>query len=405
MGQQTIHVPSFVILIILLFPKKRKIGILPAMNVFDLIVLAVLVALTLRGIWKGMVSQIVSVASFFVCWVVASRFGSLIAPTIPVEAPWNQVLAMGILFVITLIAIRFAYAALEKLIKHWHLAKLNSLLGGVLGFTKGLLLCMIITFFSVMVSETSRGIVFTSTTGFHIVQLITGISVFVPKDSYEFVHSQLAQFQNKVDQAVPGQTPDTFLVQSSETVQQMRAQLEHTKTTTETLARSGSLLSAISNWWNGSKGDATDSSAETLSLTAQTTEKNEQSLLPAVPYMPPLTQSQPVQTYTAPQPAFSQSAAPEDFFVRQPESSPPPVVTPLTPLLPSMPEVSVPVPQVSAPLSTLAPLTELLPIPSELEHQLLPLSATPHHIGSDQLLHNSTQTTNPSNSARLFQPR
>ena len=378
----------------LLFPERQKIVTLLKVSAFDLIILAILAALTLRGIWKGMVSQIVSVASFFVCWIVASRFGSLVAPTIPVEAPWNQVAAMAIIFLITMIALRFASAALEKLIRNWRLAKLNSLLGGALGFVKGLLICMIITFFAVMFSETSRNIVFNSKTGTHLVQLITQMSVFVPKDSYEFVHAQLAQFQNQVEKAVPGQTPETVLVQNSETVQQMLTRLQQTKAEAEKPA-TGSLWSAVSKWWSGSKENPAETVSETLSSTPLMVQNSTSSLPPTASYTPP---SLPADTYVAaPQPAVTKPAAAEEFFVR---SSTLPATQPLTSLLPSTPEVSGPTP--SSPLTTLAPLTELLPIPSELEHQLLPTSATPHHVGSDQLLHNSTRITNPTNSAKVF---
>jgi uncharacterized membrane protein required for colicin V production len=191
-----------------------------------------------------MISQIVSVASFFVCWIVATRFGSLIAPTIPVGPPWNQVLAMAIIFFVTLIAIRFAYAALEAFIKHWHLKQLNTFLGGLLGLTKGLLLCLIITFFAVMFSETSRAVVFKSKTGIHLVHVITRISLFVPQDSYEFVHTQFAQFNDKVDdkvdndkvyKVVPGQTAET-------------------------------LVTALSQWWegDGKRQTATESEPQPL---------------------------------------------------------------------------------------------------------------------------------------------
>jgi membrane protein required for colicin V production len=229
------------------------------MNVFDLIVLAILIALTLRGIWKGMVSQIVSVASFFVCWIVATRFGWLLAPTIPIEAPWNQVLAMAAIFFITLIATRFVYAALEKLIKHWQLKKLNTLLGGMLGFTKGLLLCLIITFFSVMVAETSREVVFNSKSGFHLVRLITQIGMFVPKDSYEFVHAQLEFFQSKVDEAEPYRSKDMFASNGYETIMQTFGQLHQT---TEKIENAGSLFAAMSRWWNGSQEDTDEIATE-----------------------------------------------------------------------------------------------------------------------------------------------
>jgi len=358
------------------------------MNAFDLIILAILVALTLRGVWKGMISQIVSVASFFVCWIVASRFGSLVAPTIPVEAPWNQVLAMAIIFLITLVAIRFAHAALEKTIRKWKLEKLNTLLGGALGFVKGLLICIIITFFAVMFSEISRDVVFNSTTGNSLTRLITQIGVFVPKDSYEFVHTQLALFNDRVDQAVPGQKPETLLVHNSEPAQQIRAQLSQTKEKADTVASASSLLDALSKWWNGSKEEV----PEPLNSTAQA-KQNESSVLPAVP--------QTINTSTAtPQPAVSQSAIPEAFFLRQTEPSPPPL-QPLTTFAPP----ALAEQQGWSPLTTLTPLNDLSPILTELELQHLPTLQTHHHVGSDQLLRNSTQSTPPANSARVFRMR
>jgi membrane protein required for colicin V production len=371
-------------------------------SVFDLIILAILAALTLRGVWKGMVSQIISIASFFVCWVVATRFGGLIAPTIPLEAPWNQVAAMAVIFVITLVAIRFAYAMLEKLIKHWHLEKLNTLFGGLLGFTKGLLLCMIITFFAVMVSETSRDVVFNSKSGFHLVRLITQVGVFVPKDSYEFVHVQFAQFNEKVDNAAPGKTPETVLVQSSETAQQMREQLEPT--------RVNSLFTALSKWWKGSKEDTTAETAETTETVAAApppVQKIEPSPLPAVTYTPP-PPMQPVNTYAPPpQPVAAQSANPQDFFQRRVD--PVAAMEQLAPLMPSAPDTFDP-PPFSSPssLMTLAPLTDSLPgaglsILPESEPQLMPAKITVQHVGSDLLLRNSAQLAKPDASAKVFQ--
>ena len=362
-------------------------------NVFDLIVLAILVALTLRGIWKGMVSQIVSVASYFVCWIVATRFGSLVAPTIPLEAPWDQVVAMAVVFLITLVAIRFAQAALEKLIKDWHLDKLNKTLGGILGFTKGLLLCFIITFFAVMLSDTSRAVVFNSKSGSHLVQLITRISLFVPKDSYEFVHTQFAKFESKIDGVVPSQTPETIPVQSSKTAQQMLAQLQQKEPS------ASSLWTAISKWWNGSKEETSDT--ETVSPTRQTAQASVQTLTQAVPYTPPVQQipsspAQPAGTYAnVPQPVASSPSVVQDFFVRQTASAASPPAQQL-PALPSLPAVAVasPQPSTSSPLSDLPEASQLLPI--------LPM---PHHVGSDLLLNNSGRITNSNASARVFRYR
>ena len=347
-----------------------------------------------------MISQIVSVASYVVCWIVATRFGSLIAPTIPVEAPWNQVLAMAILFLLTLVAIRFVSAALESLIKNWHLQKLNTLLGGALGFAKGLLLCMIITFFAVVFSETSRSVVFNSMTGFHLAQLITSVGVFVPKDSYEFVHTQLAQFQDKVGEAVPGQSPETLRVQSSETMQQMLAQLQQTKDVSKTSTES--LWAALSKWWSGSKGEDT---VGTVAVTPQLQSalKNEPNSSPAATYtppsLPPVTSIVDIPPPTPSQPQPRTTVAVEDFFIQRVESSVSPVVPPLTALSPS----SVPIPEAASPLTSLtalAPLTEVLPLPETVP--LLPTLPVPHHVGSDLLLRNSAMLTKPETPARLY---
>jgi len=364
-------------------------------SVFDLIILAILVALTLRGIWKGMVSQIVSVAAFLVCWFVATRFGSLVAPTIPLEAPWNQVAAMAIIFLITLVAIRFGYTALETLIKHWHLQKLNTLLGGVLGFIKGLLLCLIITFFAVMLSETSRAVVFNSQSGIHLVQLITRISLFVPRDSYEFVHAQFAQFQNQVDKAIPGQSPGTLPVQSSETVQQVLAQLQ--RGTAEPSA--SSFMNALSQWWRGAEKDTSDTEALVLTPSAAET------------YIPPLLSPSPpvvspANTFAStPQPATPSPSGVQNYFARQATPSPLSSPLPMQQLaaLPPVPEIPAnPQPSFSPSLTTLAPLSESAPTLPEPSTQLTTTLPMPHPVGSDLLLRNSGQTTNPNASARVF---
>jgi len=381
-------------------------------NVFDLIVLAILAALTLRGIWKGMVSQIVSVASYFVCWIVASRFGGLVAPTIPVEAPWNQVLAMAIIFLITLVAIRFGSAALERLIKHWHLQKLNTLLGGILGFAKGLLLCMILTFFAVMFSETSRTVVFNSKLGFRLAQLIMQIGVFVPKDSYEFVHSQLSQFHDKVEAAVPGQTSDIVPIQSSAMMQQMLSQLQQSKGTAETKA--SSLWTALSRWWNSTKSDDTPEAAAVTTPT-QPIPNDVPSQSLAATYTPSSTSfiSQ-ANTYSevarsaVPQPAI----AVDEFFVQRPTGANVPLATPQqTVLLPSIAEVpATPTTTATTTTTMLAPLTSLAPLSEVLSMlpepvQLLPTLPVPTHVGSDMLLRNSAQPMNPNASAGVFRPQ
>ena len=365
------------------------------MNVFDLIILAILAALTLRGIWKGMISQIVSVGSLFVCWIVASRFGGLVAPTVPVEAPWNQVLAMAVLFCITWIAIRFAQAALEKIIKHWQLAKLNTLLGGALGLAKGLLICLIITFFAVMVSETSRAVVFHSQSGCHLVRLITQIGVFVPKDSYEFLHIQLAQFQSKVDEAVPDHQPEVLLVQNSETMQQLLGQLQQTaeqtvmQTAGQSESKTGSLLTALSKWWNGTKEDSFEYPPVKNVVEDVAVKPAEKLVQPALTYTPPVRNIEsPVRNEAESSGTSPPTAAVEEFFIRRP-----------TPNLDTA--------NGAVASQSLMPTQQDTPIPESLRivpepMELLPLRPMNPHVGSDLLLRNTLQSAFPDEPARVF---
>ncbi|GHT14069.1 hypothetical protein FACS1894170_10710 [Planctomycetales bacterium] len=215
-----------------------------AMSVFDIIVFTILVALTLRGIWKGMISQIVSVGAYFVGWIIASRFAFLVAPSIPAEEPWNQVGAMAVLFVVVMVAVRFFHAVLESFVKRLHLEGLNKLLGGALGCLKAVLVCMVLTFFAVMLSETSQNIVFQSKTGNFFVDVITKTSTFVPNDSYELLQQQLDKFNTK-------------------TAQRPAASQNIVPAAAEPVS-TGSLMSAVGKWWSGTKEVVTENVTKNL---------------------------------------------------------------------------------------------------------------------------------------------
>lgn len=169
------------------------------MNIFDLVVLVVIVLFTLRGVMKGMVSQIVSVGSYLICWLVASRFAFVVAPSVPAEEPWNKIGAMVVLFVLTMIGIRFVHGGIEKSIASWSLTKkVNQLGGGALGFAKGILICMVLTFFGVMFLEGTRNVIFNSKSGLRLSKLIERTGAFVPGDTCKILRDQLDLYHAKV---------------------------------------------------------------------------------------------------------------------------------------------------------------------------------------------------------------
>jgi uncharacterized membrane protein required for colicin V production len=259
------------------------------MSVFDLIIFSVLAALAFRGWMTGMIAQIVSVGSLVVSWIVASRFAFLIAPSIPAEEPWNKIGAMIVLFIITLFAVRLTHRYLEKKIKDWNLAKWNRHLGGLLGFIKGLILCMVLTFFGVMLSETTREVVFKSKSGHYLVRLIESTEAFIPPDSCELLRRQLEHFNAQINgDTTDGDTGDTIngtetsaglspeekslqkmreLIPSDQEIQDVRAKtqsnlenlfsqgssfLEQAQNIRQGTEKAASLLDALGKWWTGS---------------------------------------------------------------------------------------------------------------------------------------------------------
>ncbi|MDR3197741.1 MAG: CvpA family protein [Planctomycetaceae bacterium] len=265
------------------------------MSVFDLIIFAVLIAFAFRGWTTGMVAQIVSVGSLAVSWIVASRFAFLFAPSIPAEEPWNKIGAMIILFILTLFAVRQAHRYLEKKIKDWHLAKWNRHLGGLLGFLKGVIVCMVLTFFGVMLSEITRDVVFKSKSGNSLALLIEKTGTFIPPDSCELLRLQFERFNAKVNgNNVDGQETSGNLLPEEKSLQKMReflssgqevrnireetssnltnlisqgnSLLEQAQSFQQETEQAASLLDAIKKWWTGSgkenKNTATESTGK-----------------------------------------------------------------------------------------------------------------------------------------------
>ena len=77
------------------------------MQPYDIFMLIVLVGATAFGAWKGMAWQLASIGSVILSAIVALRCGGLLAPHISAEEPWNEFLAMAVLFAGTSLAARW----------------------------------------------------------------------------------------------------------------------------------------------------------------------------------------------------------------------------------------------------------------------------------------------------------
>ncbi len=321
------------------------------MNIFDLIILAVLVLLMLRGFMKGMVSQIVSVGSYFVCWIVASRFAFAVAPSIPAEEPWNRIGAMLLLFVGTMIVIRLIHRKIEKGMESMKIKEFDRQMGALLGLLKGVLICMVITFFAVMLTEQSRQSVFESKSGKYITFLITKTGAFIPEDACKLLKAQIALFDAEVN-GTAAHASSTATVSNSHSAASTTsgfslfargaAWVDEAQKLREDLQKesnnASSLLDAIGKWWNGS---STPSTTAPSTSKAETEKKIESAVQSAAAFF-----SSPPTIPSAPAPSTPTAAVQKTVLKNELSSvaesiKPTTLASPAdqTPILPSTPGV------------------------------------------------------------------
>jgi membrane protein required for colicin V production len=170
---------------------------------YDVLLIVVLVLATLRGAWKGMAWQIASLASLGVSFFVAAHYSDLLAPYLSAEAPWNKFLAMLVLYLGSSLAIWAGFSVVSKFIERVQLREFDRQVGGLFGLARGLLYCIVITFFAVTLSEQGRAAVLESQSGYYIAVLIHRATPIIPAEARELLGPYLDQLQRGLDPRQP----------------------------------------------------------------------------------------------------------------------------------------------------------------------------------------------------------
>ncbi len=179
----------------------------PANHLYDIFVLAVLAATTLYGLWKGVAWQVASIASLVLSTVVAGRYGAALAPYLSNQAPWNRFLAMLILYLATSAGIWMLFRLVSRLIDRIHLKDFDRQIGAILGFAKGLLLCVVVTFFAVTLSESARQSILHSPSGYYMAKLIHNAGPFLPQEVRDLLGKYIDELDHELDPATPPAKP------------------------------------------------------------------------------------------------------------------------------------------------------------------------------------------------------
>jgi membrane protein required for colicin V production len=162
---------------------------------YDICMLAVLVAATAFGAWKGMAWQVASTASLVLSYLVALRFSQQLAPHFGQQAPLNRFIAMFVLYMATSLVIWLVFRIVANFINRVRLREFDRQMGALFGAAKGVLWCVAITFFAVTLSGRARSAVLHSRSGYMIARLLDRADGVMPRE----LHGVLEPYLNKLE--------------------------------------------------------------------------------------------------------------------------------------------------------------------------------------------------------------
>ena len=175
------------------------------MQMYDIVMVGVLVGATAFGAIKGMAWQLASLASFVLSYFVSLRYSEQLAPMFGEESPWNRFVAMAVLYLGCSLLIWLAFRVVADFIDRVRLKEFDHQIGALFGVAKGVLLCVVLTFFALTLSTGLRESVLQSRSGYYIARLIDEADAVMPRE----VHAVLDPYLHKLEQELEPATGET----------------------------------------------------------------------------------------------------------------------------------------------------------------------------------------------------
>jgi membrane protein required for colicin V production len=182
---------------------------MPALPVqsYDILMLAVLVLCTLLGAWKGMAWQLAALASILVSGEVAIHLSGPLAPMFSAQSPWNRCIAMLVLYAVTSLGIWIGFRMVSGAINRVHLKEFDRQIGTLFGAFKGILWCIVITFFAVTLSEPARQTILKSRSGYYIAVVTERAVPVLPTEVRAVLGKYIEELDRKLDPKTPADQP------------------------------------------------------------------------------------------------------------------------------------------------------------------------------------------------------
>lgn len=120
------------------------------MNTLDIVILAVLAAFLLKGLWRGLLREVCAVAGLLAGAILAFRFcsplGEVLSAAVKLPPKAAAVVSFLALFVSTVLFFAVLGFLLSRFVRLLFLGGLNRVAGGLFGLTEGVLLLAIVLF-------------------------------------------------------------------------------------------------------------------------------------------------------------------------------------------------------------------------------------------------------------------
>ena len=170
-----------------------------ALQPYDFLMVAVLVLCTVFGAWKGMAWQLAALGSVVVSLGVAVHASRPLAPYFKIQAPWDRCVAILVLYLVTAMGIWLLFRLVAGIIDRVRLREFDRQVGAMFGAARGMLWCLLITFFVVTLSETARQSVLRSHSGYYTALLIRHARPVLPDDLRDILGKYIDELDRRLD--------------------------------------------------------------------------------------------------------------------------------------------------------------------------------------------------------------
>ncbi len=180
---------------------------------YDWLMLAVLAAAVVWGAWRGVAWQVASLGSVLASAAVAVRYSAAVAPFFRAHfnahEPWDRWSAMLVLYLATATGIWILFRLVSHLIDRVKLKEFDRQLGAIFGLAKGVLYCLIITFFAATSWEPARQAVMQSKSGNFLARNIRRATPVLPQDVRTWLGKYIDELDARLHAPAEKPTPKT----------------------------------------------------------------------------------------------------------------------------------------------------------------------------------------------------